>query len=312
MHVDDIDLDDIEEIDDDEEIEETEDEEPDVDDEPEDLAAAFRRVQEMDNEDPEGDVGDGGDGPDGPDDEEDEEDPEDDEPDEDEGYEGDRGPSTEFDRVDYESAQKGLIESIGRSAVNRAIEEFRQQGIREFTMSDLYERTADGRVVYHNPDDKSRPFANRMEAQQWIDSFNAEVRNQIRRNAISYRNEMIKASEPSINLLRFAPEYDAMDPDKRGIFDDLISDYEVKDRNGKVVGYSCDLDQMSRLADRLAQRYAGNRKAKKAKRAVEKASGPSVDMQTHGSSSGKRSDSEPKTIEEAMLRLREMNKKGSK
>ena len=78
-------------------------------------------------------------------------------------------------------------------------------------MNDLYERTSDGRVIYHNPDDPNRPFSSRMEAQSWIDSFNGQVRNELKRRALEIRNEDAGSILPSLRLMDFAPSYDAMD-----------------------------------------------------------------------------------------------------
>lgn len=296
---------DDEEDDDEEENEEDEEE----DDGPEDLAAAFKRVQGMDKEDPEDSVDDRGEEPEGnADDQEGEDDSEID----DGNADDDRGSSALPGEIDYVAVKRGLIENLNKSAIAKAAKEFRDAKIREFQMNDLYERTSDGRVIYHNPDDPNRPFSSRMEAQSWIDSFNGQVRNELKRRALEIRNEDAGSILPSLRLMDFAPSYDAMDDSVREMFDDLIEGYEVLDSNGNVVGYNCDLDKMASKAERLASRFSkakpSKRRTKATKPANEGTRQPSLDMRSHGSGGNGKMKREPQTLEEAMLRLRQQNK----
>lgn len=292
------------EIDDEEEPEEQEEEEES--DGPEDLAAAFKRVQGMDKEDPEDPMDDRGeDAEGGGDDPEGEEDPDP----EDGDADGDRGSSALPGEVDYVAVKRGIIENLNKSSIAKAVQEFKEAGIREFQMKDVYERTSDGRVVYHNPDDPNRPFSSRMEAQSWIDSFNGQVRAELKRRAMEIRNEDAKTVMPSLKLMDFAPSYDAMDDSVREMFDDLIEGHEVLDSNGRVVGYNCDLDKMAAKAERMASRFSQPKPAeRKAKAAEGDARQPSVDMRSHGSGGNGKMKREPQTLEEAMLRLRQQNR----
>lgn len=300
----------IEEDDEDEDEDEDDDEEGEEEDNgPEDLAAAFKRVQGMDKENPEDSVDDRGEDSEGDSDDQDgEENPED----EDGDVDDDRGSSALPREVDYAAVKRGLIENLNKSAVAKAAKEFRDAKIREFQMNDLYERTSDGRVIYHNPDDPNRPFSSRMEAQSWIDSFNGQVRNELKRRALEIRNEDAGSILPSLRLMDFAPSYDAMDDAVREMFDDLIEGYEVLDSNGNVVGYNCDLDKMASKAERLASSFSkakpSKRRTKATKPTNEGTRQPSLDMKSHGSGGNGKMKREPQTLEEAMLRLRQQNK----
>lgn len=320
--LDDIDIEetetDEEDVDVEEEEEEDDDEDDDSDDEagdqsePEDLADAFSRIREMDSGDAEGDV-DGGEGADDDgDDETDDSDAEDDLAADDDGDDADGGSAVYPDATQYVASQQAIVDQLNKSAVAQARQQFKKDGIREFTMDDIYERTQDGRVVYHNPDDPNRPFATRMEAQQWIDSFNKQVQTALIQTATQIRDKNAKAAMPALRLLQFAPVYDVMDPAIREVFDDLISDYEVKNRAGKVVGYSCDLEKMAMKASRLAKKYnnsprSGGNNGKVKKSGVQKS--PALDARTHGTASGSKGDREPQTMEEAMKRVQEMNRR---
>lgn len=285
--------------------------------EPEDLAAALRAVQQADKESAAApvadrgsaeDVGAGEPEPEGEEGEaENEVDLQDDSGDPDAG-----GPGDADGAADYESTERALIGQLNQYALSVAAQEFRKQGIREMTMNDIYERTSDGRVVYHNPDDQGRPFSSRMEAQAWLDSFNGQVKTELRRRANEVRGQAAKQLEPSIRLLRFAPKYDAMSDEEREIFDDLTSYYEVRNAQGKVIGYSCDLERMASQAHKMALKYSRPR-ARKAPAASGKTGPqrkPAVDMQSHGTAkTEKPGDSEPRNLEEAMRMFNEMNKK---
>lgn len=282
-------------------------------DEPADLADAFARVAKMDAEDADSDVGDG------VDDEVDAEEPEpvdggdeDEEVDlaaDDDGYTDDRGSSEQYPAVDYQASQQAIVNQLNSSAVAQARRKFQEDGIREFTMNDIYERMQDGRVVYRNPDDPNRPFANRMEAQQWIDSFNKQVQKELIRTATEIRDKNAKAVMPALKLLQFAPTYDSMDPKVKEVFDDLIEDYEVKNRAGKVVGYNCNLNRMAQKAERLASKYTHTSRKAGSSGKVRKSGprkSPALDARSHGSAAtGKPGDGEVKTMEDAFRRLRQ-------
>ena len=297
----------------DEEVVESDDgeteEEPGDEADPEDLASAFARLREVDADDAEADV-DGGDGADDEAEDGDVADAEDDTALDDGGYDADGGLAELPDTAQYQASQQAIVDQLNRNAVAQARQQFQKDGIREFTMDDIYDRQQDGRVVYRNPDDPNRPFANRMEAQQWIDSFNKQVQSALIKTATEIRDKNAKAAMPALRLLQFAPVYDVMDPAIREVFDDLIEDYEVKNRAGKVVGYSCDLEKMAMKAARLAKKYNNSPRKTKVNGKVRKSGpqkSPALDTRSHGTAAGSKGDSEPQTMEEAMKRLREIN-----
>lgn len=278
--------------------------------EPEDLAGAFARLRQMDAEDPSDDV----EGRDGDDEFEDgDESYEDgDTSTDDGGYETGGRPAATYDPAAYQDYEQGLMVELERYSVNAAIRSFTDKGIKPLSISDLYSRTDDGRVVYRNPDDKSRPFNNRMEAQQWVDSFNEQLRGDVRREANKVKIQMAKQLRPSIELMRFAPRFDSMSKGEQEILDDLIEDYEVRNREGKLIGYSCDLNKMADKAIKLATKYNSSPRKAGGSGKVKKSGpqkSPALDAKTHGTASGSKGDREPQTLEEAMMRLKEINRR---
>lgn len=291
--------------------EEASEDEADDEADPSDLAEAYNRVRQMDAGSPEGDV-DGGDGAgDDGDAEADDADAEGDLASDTEGDDADGGFTELPDAAAYQSYEQELMQELTNYSISSAIKRFTDKGIKPITINDLYTRTDDGRAVYRNPDDSSRPFNNRMEAQQWIDSFNNQLRDDVRREANRIKIQTAKQMKPSIELMRFAPRFDSMSKSEQSILDDLIEDYEVRNANGEIIGYNCDLNRMADKAVRLAAKYnpsskkvGGNGKIRKS--GPQKS--PALDAKTHGTASGSKGDREPQTMEEAMKRLREMNR----
>lgn len=294
-------------------------EEPGVADqnEPADLADAFARIAEMDAagtadaleaEEPGDDSGPDDEGAD----EGGNETGENAEPADDDGYDDGGGSSDGAEEPEYPRDYQGAINQVAteitRAARQQAAKEFSDNGIRHFTMRDLYRRDDSGNVTFVNPDDRSRPFSSRMEAQQWIDSMNKEIDSEMRKRSIEISKDIQKAAAPALRLLRFAPTYDAMPDATKRMFDDLIEDYEVKNGKGQVVGYSCDLDRMAAKAERIAAKYSHTSQRAGSSGKVRKSGplkSPALDARSHGSSAaGKRGDGEVKTMEDAFRELR--------
>lgn len=280
--------------------------------EPEDLASAFAALQRSRQEDAAGDLGDG---EDLGDDDADDDDNEGDEALEDDGQDSDGGPGDAYAGADLQAVEQQLTQQVSQLAIRQAAAEFQKEGIRPITMNDLYRRDeSTGRVVYQNPDDPSRPFSNRMEAQQWIDSFNSQLRQEIQTKARSINRELQRQVAPTRNLLQFVPRYQGMSQDAQEILDDLIEGSEVRNARGEVVGYTCDLDSMADRAERMAAKYSRGKGGKSNKSDEQRQQRrPATDMRSHGSSSEPRKlDREPRDINEAFQIMRERRKAGNR
>ena len=283
--------------------------------EPEDLASAFAALQRSRQEDADGDVGDGG--GDLGDDESELVEEDDDEALGDEGQDLDGGPGDGYEGADYQALQDQLTAEINHAAMQQAVSEYQRDGVRPITMNDLYQRDqSTGRVTYINPDDRSRPFSSRMEAQQWIDSFNYQLRQEIQTRARAVSRELSRQMAPARRLLAFAPTFDAMDARTREVFDDLIEGFEVRNQQGDVVGYTCDLNRMAERARRMAEKYS--RKGDGSGRVAgatkhESQRKPAEDLRSHGSASARRKDPnrEPRDLNEAFEIMRERRRAGN-
>ena len=206
------------------------------------------------------------------------------------------------------------MDNLGRQALQDTQAKFRELNIQKINVTDLYSRDErTGSVTFRNPDDERSPFRSRMEAQQWCDSFNAQIDNEFRKMATQQRNELIKEYQPTMRLLQFAPKFNEMDEDVKEIFNQIIEPYQIKKGNN-IMGYSCNLDTAAKQAERMVStmktRYKAAQPAQQAaapqQQVANVGSGPAVDMNTGKNNSG--ATQEPKSLEEAMRMLR---KKGN-
>ena len=219
---------------------------------------------------------------------------------------GDSGFDSGYDDVNYQVIAKQMVDEATRMAAEQTNEFFRENGIKKLTIKDIYNKNEEtGEVTFENPDNASRPFATRQEAQAWCDAINKSIDDEWRRQANINRNEFVKQIVPSLNMLAFAPEFYSMTPSEQRIFDKLVKRFEVLDQNNKVIGYNCDLREWAQEARNIAadeslwgvQQQAVQQQAP---------SGPAVDMKSSSSQGQPTPEiTDPKDLSEAMKMLRQ-------
>jgi hypothetical protein len=163
-----------------------------------------------------------------------------------------------------------------------------------------------GAPTFYNPD-TGRPFTGdnpRAQAKAWVDAWNEELRETFNRFTEERQVALEAEMAPVIELLKFTPTFEALDPTRQQMLEALIEDYEVLDAKGVHIGYSCDLHKA------LAQVNKQIESIQAAQRAVHAANdgkdggdpiptGPALDMPNSGSGvSGQRPDF--KNLSEAM------------
>lgn len=239
------------------------------------------------------------------------------EPEQQGGSEDAGGPAAGSEGFDYEAVQKKLIQDIDSQAKREITQMFQQNGIKNWSVADLYHKDEqNGRVSFTNPDDPDRPFQSRAEAEQWVASMNRQVQQGYQEAVRKRSREIIQEQGPTLRLAQFAPFYYQMDQTSRAILSDIIEPYEVK-RGNEVIGYNCDLMTAARQAVKIAQRYQGSQQpqqqGKQQPQQRQQAAAPAMDMSASGGSSGQVEQKEPKNIEEAMAMYQQAKKqKGSK
>ncbi len=164
---------------------------------------------------------------------------------------------------------------------------------------DICKRSADGIPHFYNPE-TGREFTGpnpRKEAQEWVDSYNQELRDAFNKTCSDYSAKLMASEESKLAIIEFAPKYKALDPVRRSMLDSLLEDYEITNDDGDVTGYSCDLDKalaaVNRQVKMIQSRYA-NRTPKPAP------SGPVLDTPSTSPQQGGAQRPEFKSVAEAM------------
>lgn len=220
-----------------------------------------------------------------------------------------RGYSDGIEDVDVRSYADGLVRNIRNQAAQMAMQEFQRSKYSKLSVMDLRHQDERGNVTFENPDNKSRPFQSRMEAQQWVDSFNRQVDLDFQRTAKKYENQLAKQYQPTMNMLSFVGTYNKMSKIEQDIFDDIVEPNAVTDRSGNIIGFRGDLNKYMRQAKAIAARY--NAGPQQQQQAAPQPQRPAMDMKTKGSSSGTVGDPEPKNIAEAIA-MYQKQKNGGK
>ena len=208
------------------------------------------------------------------------------------------GYADDIQGIDSNAYNKAIIQQTRQLAAQAAAKEFKEKNYRKITVMDLRTQDDRGNVSYNDPDHPNRSFNSRYEAQQWVDSFNQQVDYDFKQVSSKYEKQYAEKVRPTIEMMNFIPTYNKMDANTREMFDTIIEGNEIV-ANGQIVGYRCNLQAAAKQAQKAASRFVSGNTILRAAQA-KKVSRPSTDMKSHGSSSGKVGDPEPKTIEEAL------------
>ena len=148
--------------------------------------------------------------------------------------------------------------------------------------SDIYRVDPDtGAPTFYNPD-TGKPFTGdnpRAQAKQWVDGYNEELRDTFNRLAEDRETALETEMQPVIDLLKFTPTFEKLDPIRQQMLEAIIGDYEVFDASGDHIGYSCDLDKALAQVNRQIASIQATRATQVAP--VEP-SGPALDMPNSG------------------------------
>lgn len=212
--------------------------------------------------------------------------------------------------------QENLVDDIREQAINDVAKAFINKGIRHqngvlgatIDDPDICKKDSDGIPTFYNPD-TGREFTGdnpRRQAQEWVDDYNKELARVFNQTCENYEKQLVEREAPSLAVLEFASKYEELDPIRQGMFDNVIEDYEIKDDNGNVIGYSCDLDKALDLVNRqveMIQGYVRENSKKEVPNAQPDQSGPVLDMKNSAGAVQTDANQPPKSLEEAMLRI---------
>ena len=217
-------------------------------------------------------------------------------------FDGLERPSEEY----IKQYRQELESSIREQAINDIANEFIKRGLRNnngvlgatIEDPDICQRDEDGVPHFFNPE-TGREFTGdnpRRQAQEWVDDYNRELARVFNESCEKYEKHLLSQGEPALKVLEFAPKYDKLDQIRKGMFENVIKDYEIEDESGKVIGYSCDLDKALALVERqisTIQQYA-----KQTQQA--KPTGPALDMKSSSGAVQADEPRVPKSLAEAM------------
>lgn len=228
---------------------------------------------------------------------------------------GSGGSTDVIEPIDFNARRQEILRDIQTQAIQQVRQDFSNNNITPCTIEELYQRDEQtGKVTFKNPDDPTRDFASRAEAQQWVDAFNKQIEMRFRQEVNKKQQELVEASAPQLRLIAFIPKFEAMDKVAQDILDDLIEPYAVKDNGGNIVGYNVNLDAMAAQAIKIAKRIpsqpAGN-ESENPQEPEQQAIRPAVNLPTGNGSSA--DEKEPKSIGEALAMYdKQQREKGKK
>ena len=223
---------------------------------------------------------------------------------------------------DIKKYKDDLTDRLRDQATREVAEEFIKRGIRNtrgvlgatLDDPDICKRDSDGVPRFYNPE-TGREFNGdnpRRQAQEWVDDYNKELARVFNETCQQYEKHLAEESGPALAVVEFAPKYEKLDPIRKGMFDNVIEDYEVKDNEGKVIGYSCDLDKALALVERqitMIQNYAKQQaqdKPSEQQGQTEQKPGPALDMKTSSGAIPSANDAPPQSLAEAMERQQDL------
>lgn len=220
--------------------------------------------------------------------------------------------------VDVEQYREKLGKDIRDKAIKEIAAEFIKRGVRSsdgiigatLDDKDICKVDEDGVKHFFNPETGKEFYSSnpRREAQDWVDDYNRDIARLFNKACAQYEQHLKEEAEPGIKVMEFAPKYNKLDAIRKGMFDNVIQDYEIKDTEGKVVGYSCDLDKALALVERqiaMIQSYAKQHKSSQPQ-AQQQQAGPALDMKTSSGAIQGGEQKEVQSLAEAMERLQDM------
>lgn len=221
-----------------------------------------------------------------------------------------------LDESGIQKLQEDFDKRINNKVITDVAQEFIKRGYKNnngilgVTINDpsIRKNDEDGVPHFYNlyTGEEIRGENPRARCQELIDDYNSNLATAFNEACSQYEAFLRKHEEPMLAVKKFAPKYEKLDQIRQKMFDNIIEDYEIRDDDDKVIGYSCDLDKALELVNRQVstiQEYAKNRQQEQP--AQQQPSGPALDMKT-SSGAVQHGDLPPVTsLAEAMERLQD-------
>lgn len=210
---------------------------------------------------------------------------------------------TEYKDSLQEKVEKQALQDVANAYIKKGARHTNGKLGATINDPDICKRDSDGVPSFYNPD-TGREFRGdnpRRQAQEWVDDYNKELANAFNKTCEDYSKKLLEEQGLGLAVIDFAPKYSQLDPIRKAMFESIIEDYEVTDKDGDLIGYSCDLDKALAAVNRQVRTMQNRFKSMASEE--NKTSGPALDMKSKSKSkSGKAKASHPefKSIAEAM------------
>lgn len=211
-----------------------------------------------------------------------------------------------FTDEEVKEYKDSLQKSIENQTINDVANAFIKKGARNtngklgatINDPDICKRDRDGVPRFYNPD-TGREFTGdnpRRQAQEWVNDYNKELANSYNKTCAEYGQRLLKEQGSGLQVIEFAPTYAKLDPVRKAMFESIIEDYEIKDNDGDLVGYSCDLNRALAAVNRQVKTMQARFKSTPKQT---EPTGPALDMK-NSASQAPQGKKEFKSIAEAM------------
>ena len=211
-----------------------------------------------------------------------------------------------FSQEEIEEYKSSVTKQVEEQTIKDVAAAYIKQGARhvngvlgaDINDKDICKRDSDGVPRFYNPE-TGHEFTGdnpRKQAQEWVDSYNSELARAFNKTCADYAAKLMEKQAPSMAVIDFAPTYEKLDPMRKAMFESVIEGYEIHDRDGDLVGYSCDLnkalDAVNRQVKTIQARFANT--------ATAQPSGPVLDTPSTAAQTNDEQVPQFKSIAEAM------------
>lgn len=170
------------------------------------------------------------------------------------------GTSVDLSGFDAMSQARQAYTDLRSLVVEAKRREWADKGYKKFTVRDLARRDEQtGRIIYVNPNDKQedweRPGYQGLtieQAKTWCDVTNEDLNEQWKKECSELEKEYVQRARPYFELLAYAETYSKLNPVEQYYVDTITDNYAMRNSQGQVMGFDCDLNKVTKIAKQLA------------------------------------------------------------
>jgi len=170
------------------------------------------------------------------------------------------GTAVDLSGFDAVAQAKQAYSDLRSLVVETKRKEWADKGYKKFNVRDLARRDEQtGRIIYINPDDRpedwERPGYQGLTIQQakaWCDITNEDLNDKWKKECSELEKEYVEKARPYFELLAYADTYSRLNPVEQYYVDTITDMYAMRNAQGQVMGFNCDLNKVTQIAKQLA------------------------------------------------------------